>query len=139
MTLSRFTEEEDSYAKAVKDLQSRFDKPKRMLKLYLQSITNITPVKSTQSALTDLADTLQESMDGLVRLKQTDAKFILTSLATGLLPDKIRMAWEDSTEGNKAVAPVAEFIEFVRRKADNPLYADKTDGSGYQERRQHKQ
>ena len=131
-TLGRFTDDKDAYSKAVKELHNRFDKPKLMHRLYLKNITSLSPVKANQSELASFADTLQESLDGLTRLKQTDASFILTSLASDFLPDKIRMSWEEFTESNRDVAPITDFIEFIRRKTDNPLFADKASGSGHQ-------
>ena len=108
--------------------------------MYLHSVTNMSPVKTSQASLTEYADTLRESFDGLIRLKQTEAQFVLTSLAVGYLPDKIRMAWEEKTEASKTVPSVEELITFVRRKADNPLYAEKSAGSSYTtDKRNHRQ
>ena len=134
-TLSRFSEGSASYDLAVKELEARFDKPKLMHRLYLRNITGLSPVKAAQTDLTAFADTIQESLDGLKRLKQTNLEFILTSLSSEFLPDKLRLAWEDSTEACKPVAPIAEFLEFVRRKADNPLYMEESRGSGHQEKK----
>ena len=97
-----------------------------MHRMYLHSVTNMSPVKTSQASLTEYADTLRESFDGLIRLKQTETQFVLTSLAVGYLLDKIRMAWEEKTEASKTVSSVEELITFVRRKADNPLYAEKS-------------
>ena len=131
-TLSIFAEGPAAYGLAVKELEARFDKPKLMYRLYLKNITGLSQVKASQAELTAFADTIQESLDGLKRLNQTDIESVLTSLSSEFLPDKLRLAWEDSTEACKTVAPVADFLEFVRRKADNPLYMDKAKGSGHQ-------
>ena len=122
--LSRIPPGPGAYTTAVEELHRRFDKPRAMHMLYLENVTNLKPVKATQSALTELADILQDSIDGLVRLKQTDARYILTSLVTDCLPDKVKLAWEDSVEATNTVAPVQDLIAFIRRKADNPMYTD---------------
>ena len=131
---------EEYYDQAVKELKERFDKPREMHRMYLHNVINMASVKSSQASLTEFADTLRESWDGLIRLKQTDASFVLTSLSVGFLPDKIRMAWEEKTETSKTVPSVEELIAFVRRKADNPLYAEKSTGSSYPtDKKPHKQ
>ena len=49
------------------------------------------------------------------------------------------MAWEDKTEGSKDVPSVEDLIKFVQRKADNPLYAEKSAAPNYQaDKRPHK-
>ena len=131
-TLARFTDGPEAYGLAVRELESRFDKPKLMHRLYLRNITSLSQSKATQAELTSLADTIQESFDGLRRLGQTDLESILTSLTSEFLPDKVRLAWEDSTEDSKAVAPISELLEFIRKKADNPLYMEKSRGGGHQ-------
>ena len=97
-------------------------------------MTTLAPVKATQTDLTAFADTVQEALDGLKRLKQVDLESVLTSLCSECLPEKVRLAWEDSTEACRTVAPVTELLEFVRRKADNPLYMDRSRGSSHQEK-----
>ena len=136
-TLTRFSEGPDAYDQAVKELQSRFDKPKHMHRLYLKNVTTLSPVKAIQSELTAFVDTVQETLDGLRRLKQVDLESVLTSLCSEFLPEKIRLAWEDSTESCRTVAPVTEFLDFVRRNADNPLYMDRSRGSDHQEKSGH--
>ena len=133
-TLTRFSEGPDAYDQAVKELQSHFNKPKHMHRLYLKNVTTLSPVKAIQSELTAFVDTVQETPDGLRRLKQVDLEYVLTSLCSEFLPEKIRLAWEDSTESCRTVAPVTELLDFVRRKADNPLYMDRSRGSGHQEK-----
>ena len=133
-TLTRYADGPDAYNQAVKELQARFDKPKHMHRLYLKSVTTLAPVKATQTDLTAFADTVQEALDGLKRLKQVDLESVLTSLCSECLPEKVRLAWEDSTEACRTVAPVTELLEFVRRKADNPLYMDRSRGSSHQEK-----
>ena len=136
-TLTRFSDGPDDYEQAIKELKSRFDKPKVMHRLYLKSVTTLAPVKAVQGELTAFVDTVQEALDGLKRLKQVDLESVLTSLCSECLPDKIRLAWEDHTEDRKTVAPVTDLLNFVRRKADNPLYMEKSRGSGYQEKGSH--
>ena len=67
--LNRIPPGPGAYTTAVEELHRRFDKPRAMHKLYLDNVTNLKPVKATQSALKELADILQDSIDGLVRLK----------------------------------------------------------------------
>ena len=76
-------------------------------------------------------DTVQ-ALDGMKRLKQIDMEQIFTSLCSHCLPEKVRMAWEDDQEKTTTVAPVSELLAFVKRKADNPLYAEKGRGSSLQ-------
>ena len=118
--LNRFSNDEGCYDQAVQELQDMFDKPRQMHQIYLSNLTTMGPVKCTQKALTTYANTLVQSRDGLVRLRQYDGKYILTSLVVGFLPDKVRMAWEDATDDSKTVPTVDELIAFVRKKAANP-------------------
>ena len=131
-TLGRFTDGPDAYGLAVKELEARYDKPKQMHRLYLKNISTLSQAKASQTELTSLADTIQESYDGLKRLGQTGLESILTSLTSEFLPDKVRLAWEDSTEDSRAVAPITQMLEFIRKKSDNPLYLEKSRGSGHQ-------
>ena len=101
-----------------------------MHRLYLKNITTLSQAKASQTELTSLADTIQESYDGLKRLGQTDLESILTSLTSEFLPDKVRLAWEDSTEDPTAVAPITQMLEFIRKKSDNPLYLEKSREEG---------
>ena len=127
--LSRSTDDEAYYDQAVAELKEQFDKPRTMHGIYLDNVLNMGPVKPTRSSLMSCANTLRESLDGLIRLKQLDAYSIFTSLAIGNLPEKLRMAWEEKTEDNKNVPSVEELIAFLRKRADNPLYADKAPSS----------
>ena len=127
--LNRFSNDEGCYDQAVQELQNMFDKPRQMHQIYLSNLTTMGPVKCTQRALTTYANTLVQSRNGLVRLRQYDGKYILTSLVVGFLPDKVRMAWEDATDDSKTVPTVDELIAFVRKKAANPLYADRDEVS----------
>ena len=127
--LDRYSDAEDCYEQAVQEL---FDKPRQMHQIYLNNIINMGPVKCTQKALSDCATLLQESEDGLNRLKQSEGKYILTSLAVGHLPDKVRMAWEDATDDCRTVPAVKDLIDFIRKKADNPLYGNRDDEFSHQ-------
>ena len=86
------------YEKAVAELQDQFDKPRTMHGVYLEDVLKIGPVKPTRASLLTCASTLSDSLDGLNRFKQTDVYSILTSIAVGFLPEKLRMAWERTTE-----------------------------------------
>ena len=126
--LDRYTDEDDSYDKAVAELHSQFDKPRLLHQLYLQNIIDQPPVPCNRQSLAEYATLLRKSEDGLNRLKQSDGRFILTSLAVKHIPDKVRTAWEDATDDCKTVPPVNDLIEFIRKKADNPMYNTKDDG-----------
>ena len=64
-------------------------------------------------------------MNGICRLEQEGIKAVATSLAVSLLPDQIRMDWENRTEESREVPCVMDLIEFIRKKSDNPMYKEK--------------
>ena len=130
-TMARYSDGPDDYAQAVAELKARFNKPKTMHSEYLKSVTSLGPVRAVETELIAFTDTVQEALDGMKRLKQTDMEQVFTSLCSHCLPEKVRMAWEDDQEKTTVVAPVSELLAFVKRKADNPLYAEKGKGSSY--------
>ena len=127
------------YEKAVAELQDQFDKPRTMHGVYLEDVLKIGPVKPTRASLLTCASTLSDSLDGLNRLKQTDVYSILTSIAVGFLPEKLRMAWEEKTEDNREVPSVVELIAFLRKRAAMPHYGEKTSSHHATDRKPFKQ
>ena len=71
-TMARYSDGADDYADAVAELKSRFNKPKTMHSEYLKSVTSLGPVRAVETELIAFTDTVQEALDGMRRLKQTD-------------------------------------------------------------------
>ena len=130
--LNRHYEGEGFYDEMVKELQERFDKPREMHRIYVDNLINMEPVKATQSSITAFADHVCESLDGLERLKQADFTYVATSMVASYLPEKIRMAWEEKIEESRQVPSARDLIKFLRRKADNPMFAEKSTPSKHQ-------
>ena len=124
--LGRSMDDENYYDEAVKELQAKFDKPREMHRAYLRDVTQMGKVQPTKAALNKCADILRDSLDGLTRLKQTDITFILTSVAVDFLPPRVANAWAEKTESSKAVPSVVELIEFLKLKAEQPWYTEKS-------------
>ena len=82
-------------------------------------------MKPRQKDLRKFADTLFDAVNGICRLEQEGIKAVATSLAVSLLPDQIRMDWENRTEESREVPCVMDLIEFIRKKSDNPMYKEK--------------
>ena len=125
----------DKYADVIAGFQQQFDRPREMHKIYVNQLMQIGQVKPTRSSIMSCATTLKSSMDGLIRLKQWDAASIYTSIVEDLLPEKLRIRWEDETITSKTVPPVEQMIAFLRTRAAQPQYAEKASANPSSEKK----
>ena len=115
----------DSYAEVVEGLLDQYDRPREDHRIYVENLTKMEPVKATRSSIMACATTLQSSVNGLNRLGQVDMQSIFTTLIEPLLPEKLKVQWEEATVENKKVPKVNNLIAFLRKRAAMPQYADK--------------
>ena len=115
----------DSYAEVVKGLLDQYDRPREEHRIYVENLTKMEPVKATRSSIMACATTLQSSVNGLTRLGQVDMQSIFTTLIEPLLPEKLKVQWEEATVENKKVPKVDDLIAFLRKRAAMPQYSDK--------------
>ena len=125
----------DSYDDVISGLQDQFDRPREDHRIYLENVTKMAPIKATRASLMACATSLQSSINGMNRLKQTDITSIFTTLVEPLLPEKIKSQWEEVTAEMKTVPPIDKLISFLRKRAAMPQYADKTSFQCTAERR----
>ena len=124
--LNRPVKGENFYQDMVKELQAQYDKPIEMHQLHVASLMNLEPVKLTKSSINAFAETICEALDGIRELKQTDISYVVTSMVVSCHPQKLKQSWDEKLEGLTQVPPAEELIKFLRAKADNPSYVNKT-------------
>ena len=129
--LSPIEQPENYYDEAVAELKKTFDKPKQMHLKYVMNILNMGQVQPTKAALNKCADIIRDSMDGLEKTKQTDARYIFSSYVASLLPPKLANTWAEKTSSSKVVLSVRDLVTFLKDKADQPYFHEIYSGSNH--------
>ena len=117
-SLSDRSGEEGIYHIVVKELQRRYDRPRVIHRNYVETMTSLTPIKHTRARYAKLADTLEKTLQGFIRLKGENCQQIMTTITENLLPDISKHYWGERTIKCREVPPVEELIDFLRERAD---------------------
>ena len=114
------------YQDTIKYLKSRYDRPRELHQTYCKQLVDIPAAKNTPEDLSRLADAVFAAVEGIRRGGQASIDYIATSLVASVLPQGLRLQWENKTEDERQVPQVDKWIEFVRQKALNASQAQKS-------------
>ena len=117
-SLSDRSGEDGIYHIMVKELQRRYDRPRVMHRKYVETMKSLTTIKPTRAVYAQLADTLDNTLKGFIRLKGENCRQIMTTMAECVLPNTAKHYWSERTIKCRDVPPVEELIEFLRERAD---------------------
>ena len=115
----------DRYEDVIAKFRQHFDKPRKMHRIYVSQVLQLSQVKPTRSSILDCVNTVQSAMNGLIRLTQWDAPSVFTSIVEDLLPAQLKAKWSDETLSAKTVPPIERLLAFLEERAEQPQYADK--------------
>ena len=114
-SLSDRSGEDVIYHIMVKELQRRYDRPRVMHRKYVETMKSLTTIRAK------FADTLENTLNGFIRLKGENCRQIMTTMAESVLPDIAQHYWSERTIKCREVPPVEELIEFYRERGDHAV------------------
>ncbi len=72
----------------------------------------------TREGMKQLISQVTVIQNGLVRLKATESKYILTSLTGAVMDPELRALWNQRTDSKNNTPPIEELLQFIKDQAD---------------------
>ena len=117
-TYAERMDEDGAYDTFLAELVEKYDKPRWMHRRYCQSLKELSTNQHTREGLTELVSEVTKIHNGLLRLKATDAKQILTSMTESIKDSKLRELWSQRTDKVKQTPPISELLQFITEQAN---------------------
>ena len=116
--LSERLDEPGAYAKILAELEQEHDKPRWMHRRYCEAMKNLSTNPHTREGMKQLISQVQVILNGFIRLKGEDCRYILTSMTEAVLDPQLRALWNQRTDTKKTTPPIEDLLQFIKDQAD---------------------
>ena len=111
-------DEPGAYQKILKELEEEHDKPRWMHHRYCEAMKNLSTNPHTREGMKNLISQVNVILNGFIRLKGEDCRYILTSMTEAVLDPQLRALWNQRTDTKKTTPPIEELLQFVKDQSD---------------------
>ena len=111
-------DEENAYKKILKELDEEHDKPRWMHRRYCVSMKNLSTNPHTREGMKNLISQVTIILNGFIRLKAENCRYILTSIVEAVMDAKLRALWNQRTDKQKTTPPIEDLLQFIKDQAD---------------------
>ena len=111
-------DEPGAYKKILKELEEEHDKPRWMHRRYCESMKNLSTNPHTREGMKALISQINVILNGFIRLKGEDCRYILTSMTEAVLDPQLRALWNQRTDSRKTTPPIEDLLQFIKDQSD---------------------
>lgn len=108
-----------TYDEAVKRLRAQYERPRELLRHYIQECLSVGWYTNRKSDIPELADVIERCVSGMKKIESfTASQFVATLFVRSMEPDLLAH-WGKSTEKQVKPPRVEELIDFLRVHAES--------------------
>ena len=111
-------DETGAYQNILKELDEEHDKPRWMHHRYCEALKNLSTNRHTREGMKNLISQVTVILNGFIRLKGENCRYILTSMTEAVLDPQLRALWNQRTDTKKTTPPIEDLLQFIKDQSD---------------------